>query len=137
VIAGGGQREAVLRERAAGNENVEFVGYLEEEEKIDLYQRSWVGVFPSSKEGFLLTALEASACGTPVIVNEHPGLTTVVDGDTGLVVPRGEPELLASAAVSLLTDPQRRLDMGAKARAHALRFSWRTMADIVLRTMTE
>jgi len=137
VIAGGGKREVVLRERAAGTEGVEFVGYLEEEEKINLYRRSWVGVFPSSKEGFLLTALEASACGTPVIVNEHPGLTTVVDGETGLVVPRGDPQLLARAVVSLLTDPQRRLKMGSKARAHARQFSWRKMADIVLRTLTE
>ena len=137
VIAGGGQREGVLRERAAGNENVEFVGYLGEQEKVSLYQRSWVGVFPSSKEGFLLTALEASACGTPVIINEHPGLTTVVNGETGLVVPQGEPQLLAKAVVSLLTDPKRRLDMGEKGRAHAIQFSWRTMADIVLRTLTE
>ena len=137
VIAGGGRREAELRRRAAGSKNVEFVGYVEEDEKIDLYQRSWVGVFPSGKEGFLLTALEASACGTPVVTYEHPGITTVVDGETGLVVPRGHPQRLTSAVVSLLQDPQRRLDMGRKARAHALQFSWPRMADTILKVLSQ
>lgn len=137
AIAGGGRREAELRRRAAGSKNVEFVGYLEEDEKIRLYQRSWVGVFPSLKEGFLLTALEASACGTPVVTYEHPGLTTVLDGKTGLVVPRDEPEKLARAVVSLLKDPQKGLEMGRAGRAHALEFSWERMAAIILRTLSK
>jgi glycosyltransferase involved in cell wall biosynthesis len=136
VIAGGGQREAALKAKAAAYDNVEFAGYLGEEEKIDLYQRSWVGVFPSSKEGFLLTALEASACGTPAVVYEHPGVMTVVDGQTGLVVPEGDSQALASAVVSLLQDPQRRLEMGRKAREYARGFSWRKMADTILDTLS-
>jgi glycosyltransferase involved in cell wall biosynthesis len=137
VIAGGGRREAELRRRAAGLENVEFAGYVDEDEKIGLYQRSWVGVFPSSKEGFLLTALEASACGTPVVTYEHPGLTTVVPGETGLVVPRGDVQRLAQAVVSLLNDEETRLEMGRKARAHAGRFSWSAMAAIILSELTK
>ena len=137
VIAGGGRREAELRRRAAGSKNVEFVGFIEEDEKIDLYQRSWVGVFPSGKEGFLLTALEASACGTPVVTYEHPGLTTVVDGKTGLVVPQGEPQRLARAVVSLLKNPQKRLEMGRAARAHACKFTWPGMADIILKELSQ
>ena len=136
VIAGGGRREATLRQRAAASDNVAFVGYIEEDEKIALYQRSWVGVFPSGKEGFLLTALEASACGTPAVTYEHPGTTTVVDGETGLVVPRGDPQRLAGAVVSLLEHPQRRLEMGRRARAHALQFSWSRMADTILEVLS-
>jgi glycosyltransferase involved in cell wall biosynthesis len=137
VIAGGGRRGAELRKRTAGSKNVEFVGFLEEDEKIDLYQRSWVGVFPSAKEGFLLTALEASACGTPVVTYEHPGITSVVDGGTGLVVPRGDSQKLAEAIVSLLRGPQRRAELGRKGRAHALRFSWASMAGIILAELTK
>jgi len=137
IIAGAGRREAELRSRAAGSKNVEFVGFLGEEEKIDLYQRSWVGVFPSAKEGFLLTALEASACGTPVVTYEHRGTTTVRDGETGLVVPRGDSQRLASKVVSLLEDPLKRLEMGQRARAHALQFSWASMADIILGELTK
>ena len=137
VIAGGGRREAELRRRAAGSTQVEFVGFLEEDEKIDLYQRSWVGVFPSSKEGFLLTALEAGACGTPVVTYEHRGITTVVDGETGLVVPRGDLQKLAGAVVSLLKDSQRRAEMGRKGRAHALQFTWASMADTILRVLSQ
>jgi len=137
VIAGGGRQLADLKRRATNSGNVVFLGFVEEDEKVELYQRSWVGVFPSSKEGFLLTALEASACGTPVVTYEHPGTTTVVDGETGLVVPGRDPERLASAVVSLLKDPQRRLEMGEKGRAHALQFSWRRMADEILRLMID
>jgi glycosyltransferase involved in cell wall biosynthesis len=137
VIAGDGQREAALRERAAAYENVEFVGLTVGKRKVDLYQRSWVGVFPSVKEGFLLTALEASACGTPPVIYEHPGLTTVVDGETGLVLPEGDPQRLAGAVVSLLKDSERRAEMGRKARAHALKFTWTGMAGIVLAELTK
>jgi glycosyltransferase involved in cell wall biosynthesis len=137
VIAGGGRRDAELRRRAAGSRNVVFAGFVDESEKIDLYQRSWVGVFPSSKEGFLLTALEANACGTPVVTYEHPGTTTVVDGETGLVVPRGDVQRLAEAVVSLLKDDETRLEMGQRGRAHALQSSWANMADIVLSELTK
>jgi glycosyltransferase involved in cell wall biosynthesis len=137
VIAGGGRREAALKKRARGSTHVQFLGFVEEAEKIDLYQRSWVGVFPSSKEGFLLTALEASACGTPVVTYEHPGITTVIDGETGLVVPRGDPQGLAGAVVSLLKDPRRRAEMGSKGRAHAFQFTWARMADIILRVLSQ
>jgi glycosyltransferase involved in cell wall biosynthesis len=136
VIAGDGQREAALKQRAAAHENIEFVGYLAGEGKIDLYQRSWVGIFPSVKEGFLLTALESSACRTPPVIYEHPGLTTVIDGETGLVLPQGGPQPLARAVISLLQDPQRREEMGRKARAHARAFSWSEMADTVLETFS-
>jgi glycosyltransferase involved in cell wall biosynthesis len=137
VIAGDGQREAALRKRAAAYENVEFVGLLVGQGKVDLYQRSWVGVFPSVKEGFLLTAVEASACGTPPVIYEHPGLTTVLDGKTGLVLPEGGPQPLARAVVSLLKDRERRMEMGRKARAHASGFSWDRMAEIVLMALSQ
>ena len=137
VIAGSGVREAALREQARPYPNVEVTGYVEEGEKIRLYQQSWVGAFPSSKEGFLLTALEASACGTPVVTYEHPGLSTVIEGETGLVVHEGEAQRLGEAIVSLLKDPEKRLEMGRKARAHARGFSWQKMADDVLSFMIE
>jgi glycosyltransferase involved in cell wall biosynthesis len=136
VIAGGGRRLADLRRRAASSENVKLLGFIEEDEKVGLYQRSWVGVFPSSKEGFLMTALEASACATPVVTYEHAGIATVVDGETGLVVPGREPERLAGAVVALLKDQQTRLEMGERGRDHARQFSWRRMADIILSTFS-
>ncbi len=136
VIAGDGQREAVLKRRAAAYGNVQFVGYIAEDRKIELYQRSWVGVFPSVKEGFLLTALESSACGTPPVIYEHAGLKTVIDGETGLVLPEGGPQPLARAIVSLLQDPQRRLEMGRKGRIHARGFSWNEMANAILDTFS-
>jgi glycosyltransferase involved in cell wall biosynthesis len=136
VIAGDGEREAALRARAAQYNNVEFAGLVVGQGKVDLYQRSWVGVFPSLKEGFLLAAVEASACGTPPVIYEHPGLTTVVDGETGLVLPQGGPQTLARAVTSLLQDRERRLEMGRKARAHAGKFSWSQMADTILETFS-
>jgi glycosyltransferase involved in cell wall biosynthesis len=139
ILAGPGTRtrEAILRERAQPYPSMEIVGYLEEDEKIMLYQRSWVGAFPSVKEGFPLTVLESSACGTPVVTYEHPGLSTVIEGETGLVVHEGEPQALAEAIVTLLKDPGRRLEMGRKGRDHARQFSWQRMADTVLGVLSQ
>jgi glycosyltransferase involved in cell wall biosynthesis len=132
IVAGTGARESALRELAKPYPQIEMIGYVDEDEKIRLYQESWVSAFPSVKEGFLLTALEASACGTPVVTYEHRGLSTVIDGETGLVVREREPRRLAEAIVSLLKDPQKRLEMGRKGRAHAHQFSWQRMADTFL-----
>lgn len=137
VVAGTGSREADLRERARPYPKIEVVGYVGEEEKTRLYQQSWVCAFPSVKEGFLLTALEANACGTPVVIYEHPGLGTIVGGETGLIVRKREPRQLTEAIVSLLKDPQKRLEMGEKGRAYAKQFSWQRMADEILRLMME
>lgn len=82
---------------------------------------------PSFFEGFGLTALEAMACGIPVVVSNAGALPEVV-GDAGLVVePR--PEAVQQALRTVLTDPPFARALGRSARERALEFSWDKTAD--------
>jgi D-inositol-3-phosphate glycosyltransferase len=93
---------------------------------------------PSHSESFGLVALEAQACGTPVVAAGVGGLSTpVVDGVTGLLVTGHAPADYARALRTLLDDPALRSSMGAKAAVHAAGFSWQATADRLLATYAE
>ncbi len=78
-------------------------------------------LLPSSHESFGLAALEAMACGVPVIATNAGGMPAVVtDGRTGMLFAPGEVEAMADAARELLADEPRRKAMGAAARARAV-----------------
>lgn len=72
-------------------------------------------------EGLPTVAIEAMAEGTPVIGTRHAGIVeAVADGETGLLVPQGDPAALAAAIALLRDGPERRGAMGRAARARAL-----------------
>jgi len=88
---------------------------------------------PSHNESFGLVALEAQACGRPVVATDVGGLRHAVrDGHTGLLVPGHEPGRWADALAAVLDDPAERARMGANAAAHASRFSWDNTAAATL-----
>ena len=79
-------------------------------------------LLPSQHESFGLSALEALACGVPVIATRSGGLAEVVtDGETGALCPVGDVEAMASAALHILGDPVRWERMSAAAAADARR----------------
>jgi D-inositol-3-phosphate glycosyltransferase len=83
-----------------------------------------VGV-PSYNESFGLVALEAQACGRPVVATDIGGLRYAVqDGETGLLVPGHDPALWADALIKLLDAPDRTRELGRNGALHAARFSW-------------
>jgi D-inositol-3-phosphate glycosyltransferase len=91
-----------------------------------------VGV-PSHNESFGLVALEAQACGRPVVATDVGGLRHAVrDTQTGLLVPGHGAEPWADALAALLDDPDERLRMGANAAGHSSRFSWDNTAAATL-----
>jgi D-inositol-3-phosphate glycosyltransferase len=91
-----------------------------------------VGV-PSHTESFGLVALEAQACGRPVVATDVGGLRhAVIDGATGLLVAGHDPGPWADALATLLDDPAARVHMGVTAAAHAARFSWDNTAAATL-----
>ena len=98
----------------------------------DWYAAADAVAVPSHNESFGLVALEAQACGTPVVATDVGGLrTTVRDGVSGLLVPGHGADAWASALTRAVAD-RRRLSPGAV--AHAAGFSWGRTADGLLRT---
>ena len=82
-----------------------------------LYSAADVFVIPSIQEAFGQTALEAMACGTPVIGSAVGGIPEIVaDNVTGYLVPPSSPEALRHAIVKLLSDPEKRAEMSANCR---------------------
>jgi D-inositol-3-phosphate glycosyltransferase len=88
---------------------------------------------PSYNESFGLVALEAQACGRPVVATDVGGLRHAVrNGQPGLLVPGHEPAAWADALAVVLDDADERHRMGANAAGHAARFSWDNTAAATL-----
>ena len=93
------------------------------------YRAADVVLVPSRSESFGLVALEAAACGTPVVAAAVGGLRTLVeDRRTGFLVESREPEAYAACVADLLADPARAAAVGAAAAGRARRYTWSTAA---------
>ncbi|MDN5791099.1 MAG: D-inositol-3-phosphate glycosyltransferase [Micrococcales bacterium] len=97
----------------------------------DWYRAADLVIVPSRSESFGLVALEAQACGTPVVAARVGGLPTAV-GDSGVLVDDRATSGWADAVAGLLADPARRAALGAKAIRHAGRFGWGPTTDRLL-----
>lgn len=93
------------------------------------YRAADVLVMPSRSESFGLVALEAAACGVPVVAADVGGLRTiVVDGRTGRLIDTRDPGAYAAAVIDLLDDPVTAMQMGDRAAERARGFTWPTAA---------
>jgi D-inositol-3-phosphate glycosyltransferase len=93
------------------------------------YSAAEVVVMPSLYESFGMVALEAMACGTPVVASEVGGLGYLVqDGVTGYTIPDSEPEALCDRLSLLLSDAGLRASMGERAAEYALDYAWGKIA---------
>jgi D-inositol-3-phosphate glycosyltransferase len=93
------------------------------------YSAAEVLVMPSHYESFGLVALEAMACGTPVVASQVGGLAFLVqDGVTGFSVPDQDPEALAEKLMEILGDSSKREQMGRNAAEYARKYSWPIIA---------
>ncbi len=102
-------------------------------ELADWYRAATVVMVPSYSESFGLVAVEAQACGTPVIAAAVGGLRTAVrDGESGILVPGHEPARYAAALRELTEVPGRRDVLSRGAIAHASRFGWSRTVDRLL-----
>jgi len=133
-----------LRERleamagSIGGDRVRFPGMVSPEELRELYRRADVVLIPSvtssgTQENTSIAALEAMACGTPVVASDIGGLSEVIrTGQDGFLVPERDPHALAKATLALLTDPELARRMGEEAREHVRQeFSVRAWANRV------
>ncbi len=128
AIAGAGDDEPNLRlhtQRLRITHAVEFLGYVDETVKINLYRRAAVFVNPSLKEGWGITNIEAGACGTAVVANNAPGLRdSVRHNETGLLYKENDCDDLVLCLCAVLDDAALRSRFEAAGRRHALGFSW-------------
>jgi D-inositol-3-phosphate glycosyltransferase len=106
-------------------------------ELADWYRAATVVLVPSHSESFGLVALEAQACGTPVVAAGVGGLRTAVrDGVSGLLVDGHDPDEWARVLAGLVTSPARLAALSQGAVAHASAFGWAATADRLLGVYT-
>lgn len=132
IVAGRGDARASLEATACTlgiADQVRFAGFVSEREKAELLSKAWAHVLTSPKEGWGIVSMEASACGTPSVVSDSPGLReTVRRGETGYVVPHGDIDALAEALMRVMR-PENRDRLGRAARTMAEGHSWNAVAD--------
>jgi glycosyltransferase involved in cell wall biosynthesis len=133
VIVGQGDDAGRLTQLAADLELenvVDFRGFVSEAEKVSILQSAWVNVYPSPKEGWGITNIEAAACATPSVASDSPGLReSVRDGLTGFLVPHSDVEAWAGAIRRLIEDCDLRRRMGRESVEHAKRFTWEATTE--------
>ncbi len=107
-------------------DRVHFTGYVPHADLIPHYQAADVLVNPSLSESFGMSLIEGMSCGVPVIAAQTGGMTEVIrEGETGLSVPADNPQSLADALFSLLSDAPRRMRMGQMGRKRVEdHYSW-------------
>jgi D-inositol-3-phosphate glycosyltransferase len=136
LIVGGDERahglraelEAQAREQGVAA-NVRFEGAVAHDRLPLYYSAAEVCVVPSYYESFGLVAVEAMACGTPVVASRVGGLvSTVQDGVSGYLIPWRCPEPFAEKLEVLLNNPELRGNFGRAARKSVERFRWRSVA---------
>ena len=128
AVVGTGDDLPRLKKRAAElglSDRVDFAGFVDEDKKIEYLRRSAIFVTASEKEGWGITNIEASACATPVVANNAPGLRdSVVDNETGLLYKENDVASLTESLRKLLDDIELRGQIGARGRMWAEKFSW-------------
>jgi glycosyltransferase involved in cell wall biosynthesis len=132
LVAGKGDYESALRDHAKRRapDRVEFLGFIPEDEKVNLLRKAWATVYPSPKEGWGITNLEAAACGTPALASDSPGLReSVAHEESGLLVPHDDEEAWALALHRIAGDGELRARLRAGAIGFADGFSWNRAAD--------
>jgi glycosyltransferase involved in cell wall biosynthesis len=118
-------------ERLGLDDAVTLVGEVDGQRMVELYAEAEVAVVPSLYEGFSLPAVEAMACGVPLVATTGGALPEVVgpDGEAALLVPPGDPGALAEAITTVLDDSELQRRLGQAGRARVLRrYTWSAAA---------
>lgn len=124
-------------------ERLRITGRVSDAELVGLYRRATLVAVPSNFEGFGLPAVEAMACGAPVVASTAGALPEVLGATGGgLLVPPRDPEALAKGIRSLLEQPEARARLSARAREEvAARYGWpavaRATADVYREVLDE
>lgn len=110
---------------------VHFTGFIPDEDLLILYNDAMAAAMPSFSEGFGLPAVEAMACGTPILSSDQGSLPEVV-GDAGIFFDPYDIGSISQAIVQLSTDPELRRHLSSIAAARAQSFTWERAARLAL-----
>ena len=136
VIAGKGKLERRLKQKSEMKKlkNVKFLGYVPDEDLPKLYRVSDVYVLPSITRGenFGISALEAMACGIPVIASDLPGVNWLVRDYCGMKVKPKDVLGLAEKINELLSNDALRSEIGKNARKNAEEYNWEDISKKVM-----
>jgi glycosyltransferase involved in cell wall biosynthesis len=125
----GGPAESAL-DRLGLRDAVRFTGPLPEADLVGLLQTATVAAIPSLYEGFSLPAVEAMACGTPLVTTDAGALPEVVGTQAGLRVRAGDVDELTAALRLVLESPSLQEQLGRAGRRRVLAsYTWRSTAE--------
>jgi glycosyltransferase involved in cell wall biosynthesis len=130
-IVGEGPEEEHLKTLAAERNllaAVLFHGRLERAAVAQLLPQCDIFVLPSYAEGMSNAALEAMACGLPLVLSDTGGTRELVDGN-GAIFPVGDQEILNQILVELVRNRELRRALGERSRRNAMNFTWRRVAE--------
>jgi len=131
-------RLQALREKYNLEDLVVFLGRRGQDTLPYYYSAAKAVVVPSHYESFGMVALEAMACGTPVVASQVGGLAFLVqDGITGFTVPVDEPQALADRLTTLIQDASLRKRMGEQAAVFAREYGWEKIAVQIVKLYQE
>ena len=121
--------EKILKENGMYDKST-FLGDISNQKMPEIYRSADISVLPSFMEATSITGLESMACGLPLVGTRVGGIPTLIsDGETGILVPLGDPNSLGKALVELVKNPILREEMGLNARKKAeQQFSWLSIA---------
>jgi glycosyltransferase involved in cell wall biosynthesis len=111
--------------------DVRFLGSIEVQKLVALYSAAEALVFPTLYEGFGLPALEAMACGTPVVASSRGAIPEVV-GDAGILVNPDDHGGFADAVAALVSDAERGMALRTRGFERAAQFTWQATAKRTL-----
>ena len=127
------KRLELLRAELGISDLVTFLGAKDQDTLVYYYSAAEMVVMPSHYESFGMVALEAMACGTPIIASDVGGLSfSIEDGFNGYLVPGRDPQTLAEKIIMLLKYPVLREQFGEQARTWVARYSWVDIAGELL-----
>ncbi len=135
ILGDGDEKEKLqsLADELGISERVEFHGFVNEVEKVELLNRMHVVANPSVKEGWGLTVIETNACGVPVVASDVPGLRdSVIDEKTGLLFEYGNVEQLSQKLLLVIRDSHLRERLAERACEWAKSFDWNVSAEKML-----
>ena len=118
---------------------IDVLGIVTNEVRTDELLRAKASVTPAlGGESFGLVLAEAFGCATPAVASDIPGYAAVATPEAAMLVPPNDPDALSAAVVELLSDEDRRVEMGRAAREHALaNFGWDDIARRLEETYVE